>query len=236
MVALDSLGAYDVARREMHENVRRSIFYPILILVLTYGAVIWLCVVTVPKFEALYQQVGHSPDVAVTLMVLCRNSIPVWGPAFPLLVIVGWFWWRRRSHRWSWLLLPGSRGYFSAVEHAEMARRMAPLLQSGLSPQDSLALVRFKRDESQTESIDRLPPLLDWAVHGDLGNESRSGLMAAVAQSYQRLARQRSRRWLYFAGAVIGVFVGGGFVFSYGFLLFLATRNLLIDISIPGGS
>ena len=73
-------------------------------------------------------------------------------------------------------------------------------------------------------------------VRGQMDACDTAGLMGAVAQSYQRLAGQRSRRWLYLAGTVVGVFAGGAFVFGYGFLLFLATRNLLIDISTPAGS
>ncbi len=229
-VALDCLSATNEARQQMRENVRRSISYPTLVMMLTYGALVWLCLFTVPKLQALYEQMGQTPDAAGTFLVQCRSWLPVWGPSFPLVVIVGWFWWRKQSPLWTWRRLPGSDSYFSSIQQAELASRMAALLDSGVSSQDAVVVAQAGSLEAN-----RLRPLLAWAVNGDLNGQPRATVMRMVAETYRRMADRQAKNWYTFASLFVGLLIAAGFVLAYGFALFLAMRNLWIDISIRGG-
>lgn len=235
-VALDSLAAPAHASSKLHETVRLSIHYPLVILILAYAVLIWQCLYTVPKFVALYQQVNHEPDFAVSLMVQCQRWLPVWSVFLPVLGIAAWWWWRSRSERFAARRVPGGHEFLSAAQHAAMATQLSALLQSGASASESLAVIEtFSETNLSAAPSLRLRPLLGWAVGVDIDDQQRSGVMQSVAAFYGRLAGDHAKRWRYLAGTIFGVLIGAGIVLAYGATLFLALRNLWIDISNAGG-
>ena len=101
--------------------------------------------------------------------------MPVWGTLLPLLIVLLMVWWRLRAKRSSWNWVPGSSRYFRAMRHANLANQLATLLESGCSLDQSLELVGgvTGRPGQQDDHpvTDSFPPLLRWAVRGDLGGE-----------------------------------------------------------------
>ncbi len=63
-VALDGLATPAVARRQLGLSIRQSMLYPLIVLTLTYFGFLYLCSVTAPKIEAIYQQLAQAPATA----------------------------------------------------------------------------------------------------------------------------------------------------------------------------
>jgi hypothetical protein len=180
--------------------------------------------------------------------------MPVWGIVIPLVVILAVIGWRSRSARMSWSWMPGSGPYFRAVRSATIARQLATLLESGCSLDQSLALLGLSTagdaatagaaggdSTASGEAGDHrvpsnFPPLLQWALSGDLGGERPADVLRFVADTYRQTAQRQAKIWRYVAPSICGVVLGGCVVLGYGLSLFLPLVQLLKDVALPGGS
>jgi len=227
---------------------------------LTYFGFLYLCGVTAPKIEAIYQQIAQAPSDSLEFLAVGRQLMPIWAPLIPLLLIFAAIGWRLRVPGSSWL--PGSSRYLDAVRNANMAQQLARLIESGMSLQDSMSLAGplsdsaglmrteptaladgpeasvapDRKPEASALGSRELPALLRWAVSGDLGGEPMPKALRFVAQTYRQKARRQEAIWRFMAPTICGVLLGGIFVLGYSLSLFLPVVQLLKDISLPGGA
>ena len=247
-IALDFVTTPGVAQQNLSRSLGQSLLYPMIVLMLTFVAFLFLCNVTSPRMDAIYAQLGRAPSDSLSFLTMCRESMPVWGTAIPLFVILSFIWWKTRGvHRqWSWL--PGSRRYFDASCNAGVARQMARMIDGGMSLENALTLSHPTAGAGGTSlgaslsgvegrrSSEALSPLLDWAIHSDIGTQPRSRVLRMVADTYSRTARRRASILRVAIPAILGVLVGGVLVFGYGLSFFMPMIELLKEISAAEGA
>ena len=237
-VALDGLAAGAIASRRLCASFNQWIAYPLIVATLTYAGLLVLCTFTVPRIESLLDQIGQTPTGILRWLSEIREWMPVWSVVVPLVAVTLFAWqqWRPRRQRPS---DSGRRsGYLATARHADMAERMARLLESGVPESESLALVTNRVDQSGDDNPDprSLPPLLGWALTSDLADQARPGVMRMVAQTYRQAADRKGRMWRSIALAFVGVLVSGVFVLGYAVSVFAALSQLLQNIALSGGA
>lgn len=238
-VALDRVTTVAVARRQLGMSLGQSMVYPLIVLIVSYFAFLFLCNVTAPKIEAIYAQLSHTPSESLAFLISSRQLMPFWGPLLPLLLVLLLIGWRRSSKQASWTWLPGGSRYVHAIENANLASQLARLTESGLSLEESLKLVEPLPGQGQANgapSASSLPSLLQWALHGDLDNEAMPRVLRLIAQTYRNQAQRQSAIWRIVTPSVCGVLLGGTFVLGYCLSFFLPLVQLLKDISLPTGA
>ena len=265
-IALDFVTTPGVAQQNLSRSLGQSLLYPMIVLALTYVAFLFLCNVTSPQMDAIYEQLGKAPSDSLSFLATCRESMPIWGIAIPLLAILSVIWWKKRgaNRQWSWL--PGSRRYFDANRNAGVARQMARMIDGGMSLENAVALslptIGVGSSSVGSNSVDSggasssgahlggaslsgvegrrsseaLSPLLDWAIHSDIETQPRSRVLSMVADTYSRTARRRASILRVAIPAVLGVLIGGVLVFGYGLSFFMPMIELLKEISAPEGA
>jgi len=73
---------------ELRRKIKASMTYPVIVMVVALGIVIFLCSFIVPKFIALFEELGVT-EFPMTTMMLKRFSNFLWTPGQPALVNVG---------------------------------------------------------------------------------------------------------------------------------------------------
>lgn len=242
-VALDGLVMPAMARRQLGLSIGQSMLYPLILVVLTYVGFLFLCGITVPKIEAIYQQIAPSPGNSLELLVAGRLLMPIWGPLVPLLLLAVVIAWRFRASGCVWL----PARYVSAVRHANLSQQLARLLESGMSLQDSLALAgplagmpviasKTGGVAAGEDELRSLPSLLRWAVNATQDSQQMPNELRIVAQTYRQTAQRQEAIWRFVVPSLCGILLGGAFVLCYSLSLFLPIVQLLKDISLPGGA
>ena len=244
-VVLDGISSPAETRMQMSQSMGRSMLYPLIVLSFAYLGFLYLCISIAPKIEAIYAQLWQRPSSSLSFLLTVRDSMPIWGPLLPLLVIGALIWWKNCSHDLTWSWIPGSSRYFAATRNANTARWLAILLESGCTLPESLELVEHLPVHQQTSQRTNgqgivtkdgsTGSLLHWAVTGDVGDEPLSRVLRFVEQTYRQTARRQQTIWEFVTPTICGVFLGGGFVLGYGLSLFLPVVQMLKDVSLPGG-
>jgi general secretion pathway protein F len=254
-LALEVMSEPAGTKRQFAGGVGGALVYPLIILAIAYAGFLYLCTFTGPTIESMYRQMGQAPSLAVSFLVKARELIPIWGPLVPLLIAASLWWWARRGRTLSWRWLPGSKRYYDAVRHAQLAEYLAGMMNGGCTLNEALAAafpdtaasgtsatdpggpVANQVDRSSSSAprgIKDLPPLLRWAIEGDRGEESPAKVMGFVAMTYRETARQRERVWRFLAPLLCGLAFGGVIVLAYGLSLFLPVARLLRDVAAAG--
>ena len=244
-IVLDGISTPADARSQFGRSIGRTLFYPLIILSLAYIGFLYLCNMVAPKIEAIYTQLRETPSPSLSFLLTARDTVPIWGPLLPLLLVVSLIAWRNRSRRVSWNWVPGSSRYFGAVRDANIAHQLAILLDSGCTLEDSLHLIDqlpVKQLPAQSRvkgaSADKqhsTGSLLQWAITGDVGDEPLPRVLRFVEQTYRKTAQRQQTIWELVAPTICGVLLGGAFVLGYGLSLFLPVVQMLKDVSMPGG-
>ncbi|QDT00795.1 type II secretion system F family protein [Adhaeretor mobilis] len=244
---LDALSRTATAEGKLRGTLTRSLISPLIILGLAYLGLIVLCLVYAPTVENMYVQVGQTPGWYTQVLMFLRTSLPIWAIGVPLLMFVGVLLWRCGRGNWQ-RLVPGSRRYQADTLHANFAHQLGLLLENGLSMSESLpvaaavtedqtliaaahALSRSHAQENtlpaDSQHLRPLPPLLRWALTGDLGEQSLPEILLFAEMTYRSRAQHRAATWRVVLPTAIGVTVGGLIVLAYGLCLFGPFSQLL---------
>lgn len=180
-----------------------------------------------------------------------RHWLPVWGPLVPLLILAAVLLWRRgsgKTHAW----IPLAGRYAATVAHANFADQLATLMEKDVPLPEALELASgvtgnhalvaasaalaaaHQRGETLTaddERVRRLPPMLRWALTGDLGDQPLPEILRFAAQTYRQSAERQAAVWRVALPALIGALVGGAIVLAYGLSMFGSLIGMLRDMA-----
>ena len=232
--ALDPLTVPTRERRDVIRGVGMSLLQPMLIFALTFFAFLVLCLVTVPRLEAIYTQNWTTPTGVLAVLVKARNTLPIWGIVIPIVFVIACFTWKRRSSRLNvHRLLPGGQRYLQSLSHANFAEHVATLLENEVPLEQAMMLADPELGAKYVANRESAPPLLRWALTGDLGGEPLSSVLRFVSLTYRHVAEQYAAIWRVVLPTFLGAFVGGLLVLVYGLSLFLPIIDTLNMISLP---
>ncbi|WP_417730304.1 hypothetical protein [Rosistilla oblonga] len=254
---LDQLSAAASARRDLHGQMGIALIGPLILVVVVYFGLISLCLVVAPRLEAIYAQMWLPVSGSLRLIGMLRDAMPIWVPGVPVLAILAIVWWslRRGRSRFGWLF--GGRRYFKSLQTAAYARHVAALLDVGCSTGKALASVGPLPLQSHDlggelatanvylstaeeigqqvppddPTIAALPPMLRWALVGQLDGQSRSQVLREVAAIYSDAATSQARRWRVVLPMLLSGGIGGLLVLAYGLGLMLPYVDLLYKIA-----
>ncbi|MDZ4659204.1 MAG: type II secretion system F family protein [Bythopirellula sp.] len=251
-LALDGVSRQPIAWDDLRRTVGQALVGPLIVLTLAYCGFIFLCLLFGPTLASVYEQMREPPSWGVRLLTFGREWMPVWVPLVPLLVLLAIFLWRRRvHHQRPWL--PGSSRYFATITRATFAEQLASLLTANVPLPESLRLagkstndpgliaaseriasVR-ERNEPLTpadeQQLSVLPPLLRWALTGNLGGESLPDMLRFIAETYRQSAQRQATVWHLALPTFVGAIVGGAIVLVYGLSMFGPYIQMLRDLA-----
>lgn len=141
----------DYVEKEMNtvRRVRKSLNYPIVVLVISAGAIALLVNLVVPALSNLFKEFGSDLPIQTQILLNATSFLQVAGPYVAAAVGsglgLGYVATRRPAGRLVWdrfllgMPLLGAIVYYGTL--ARLGRTMAILLRSGLSTMDSLAIL-----------------------------------------------------------------------------------------------
>ncbi len=237
------------ARDELRSAMGRAMVQPLIVLALAYCGFIVSCSLFVPEMTDMYEQLRKQPSIPVRLLEACRVAMPIWIPLVPILVLIALVLWRRskgQPPKW----IPGAYRYLQALKHALFAEELARLvgtkmplheaarMASGITGDTALidSCEALASDDNQPMSnedprLGALPPLLRWALSGNLGEQTLPGVLRFAAQTYRQSAERLSAIWQTALSILLGGLLGGAIVLVYGVSIFWPYIEMLQDLA-----
>jgi|GEM_PF-2176560 len=219
-----------------------------------FVASLWLS----PKVDAIYRQLNQTPTAAARFLAAAREGVPIWATAATAALVSSAWLWYRHSHDWArrWAAyLPMIRRRQLMVNRARFADYLANWLQHDLPLADGIRLatalsgnvspgadaaahdgsVPKTADAQSTDTPQNLvlPPLINWAVHEQRGDEPVASRLRAVADVYRAIADRQLAQWVRYIPMIAAAGLCGLAVLMYGMGVFLPVIGLLKDVAAP---
>ncbi|MEX2140985.1 MAG: type II secretion system F family protein [Pirellulales bacterium] len=259
--ALESVAASVRRLSELRRAVSLAMLYPLVIFLLTYGLFVFLVVNVIPVLVS-YDWTNTTPTLVGWVNGL-GDSVHVWGPVVPIVVIgLAAVWWQRS--RRAALLQPGFgdrylgwvpslRSVFASSRAGAFCEVLSVLVAHGVPLAEALRLaaqssgdarilgsaeemaVRIEAGGKPDEELDqgRFSPLVNWLL---LTRGSKGELVQSLrfaADSYQRRA-SRQAEWLgLYLPLILTAVIGGAVVFLYAMALFVPWSMMMSEIAAP---
>ena len=209
---------------------RQALAEPLIVAVLGYLGLIFLCIQTVPSIQAQYVQQNQEPTGATQLLIQVRDTMPYWIIGFPVLVLTLWLFGRKAWNAVAVSIFPGASSYSRWLTSESQTRRLAALVESDIDEEVAISLAR----KSTTPEVP-LRPIAESIVR-DGDRQSRSRALDRLAGFYGFLADDRRRSNFYKTPALIGLMIAGFIVLAYGLATFLPWVEILSSLSQAGGA
>jgi type II secretory pathway component PulF len=251
-VVLDGVSRQSTAQDDLRRAFGQSFVQPLVLFAIAFAGYMVLCLRFSPTLEGIYDQLRWEPNAGVALLRAARHWLPVWGPLVPILVLAAVLFWRRGSGTMRFWI-PFARHYAATVAKANFAEQLASLLEKDVRREEALELAggvtgdkalitaavalasahqRGERLTADDPRLRRLPPLLRWALTGDLGDQSLPDILRFAAQTYRQSAERQAAVWRVALPALITALVGGAIVFAYALSMFGPLISLLRDLAL----
>jgi len=231
----ESLSQPARSRARVLRQVGISTVQPFVLMLLTFLAFILLCLTTIPRLEMFYAQLWKQPSRALNWLLTLRDTMPIWSVLLPVLFISVWFYISRRSSLGAWRWMPGATRYLESMRLANFADQVATYIDRGISRDHAMALADANLAAELNTHPSDAPPLLRWALMGDLGDEPAENVFRFVASSYRQSAEQFSLGWRVVLPAALLPIFGGALVFAFGLSLFVPMIELMKELTLPRG-
>ncbi len=237
------------AQNELRTATSRAMIQPLIVFALAYCGFILICAMFVPTLNGIYEQIRQQPSTQVQLLDACRAAMPYWIPLVPILMLIAIIWWHRHQGqppRW----IPGVSRYLKSVKNALFTEELARLVQTGMPPFKAARLaagttgdaVLIKACATLTEGLQNhnsaestrqvsLPPLVHWALSGNLEREDLVGVLQFAAQTYRQSAERMAVLWQTALPILLGGLLGGAIVLLYGLSVFWPYVQMMRDLA-----
>jgi general secretion pathway protein F len=259
--ALESVAASVRRLSELQRAVSLAMLYPLVIFLLTYGLFVFLVVNVIPVLVT-YDWTKTAPALVGWVNRL-GESVHVWGPVVPILVIgLAAVWWQRSrraalvqsglgAQYFGWL--PSLRSVFANSRAGAFSEVLSVLVEHGVPLGEALRLAaqssgdarivgsaeqmaaRIEAGGKLEDESDkgRFSPLVNWLL---LTRKSKGELVQSLrfaADSYQRRA-SRQAEWLgLYLPLILTAVIGGAVVFLYAMTLFVPWSMMMSEIAAP---
>lgn len=145
---LENLVKYMESRQKLRSTVISAMIYPALLLTVGIGTVAVLVVFVLPRFKAIFDQVGQELPFITSVLVDLSTFLARFKWIILLLLLVSWYsfhmWKNSTEGRRQWdqfkLNLPALGRIFTTVEVARFATALGILLKSSVSLLDAMSI------------------------------------------------------------------------------------------------
>jgi general secretion pathway protein F len=214
-VAVEGLASFARSYAELRRAIGMALLYPLIVLTLAWGLLLFFALEIVPKFLEAYS-VFRLPTHAIVERL--RESVPYWGPLPPaLLLLVGLWWirsgrvmilqpkWARRSLGW----IPWMRGILANARSASFSELLALLVEHEVPLPEAIVLAAeataddamiagarevaasVERGESVSDVIGAarvFPPMLRWLMITGLTRGVLAKALRHAGHTYRELS------------------------------------------------
>lgn len=148
---LQRVVSYRDRREVLRKRIRSAMFYPVILLLACFGAVIFIARVVIPEFEDMFSKFNvEMPALTRYFMAIAKGAGSYWWVAVLVLagLVAGYKFWyvrnplRRLAADRFKLMIPIVGPILRKNAIVEFSRTLALLLRSGLSMMATLELVR----------------------------------------------------------------------------------------------
>lgn len=135
--------------QDMKEKVIMALVYPVIVLVMGIGTMIFSMVFVIPKFSAIFLEMGSTLPLPTRILISMSNGMLKYGWLIIGLIVLGTFLLNRYlqttegKQRWHRLQLkaPFIKGIVASSTYANFARTLSTLLTNGVPALQALMIV-----------------------------------------------------------------------------------------------
>ncbi len=239
----------------VRQQLALTLIYPLMLCTLAFLLFIGLCLYLEPQFEAFQASMELDSTSGLNVLHAFRAALPIWAAVPPVLTLswVASSWYAKRQGRrspigdWLWSLIPGVRRIEQDETHAVSAKLIALLVEHDVPLNEAVPLALDAageeralrsstrpvpgKDTSSRDLVERLPPLLRWALTHDAQREERVSVLRMAAETYSLRAAQRFERLRTMFPLVTCVVLAGGATLLYALSVFLPLVQLLYQMN-----
>ena len=219
---------------EAARPIRRAITEPVVVMVLAYFGMLFVCFFVLPHIQAQYEQSRQDPIGFTALLIRVQETLPIWAVAAPLVGLIGIWLWRTSATGWITQLLPGNSSYSRCIQSAAQTTRIAALVESGMNPDEAISLAREKHP-TPTPVGTLVKSVLDAPTADSQPNRAQSRSLEQIARFYRYLASDRRQAFASKLPAILGVLLAGCVVLGYALVMFVPWIEVLTNLSEAGG-
>jgi len=147
---LFSLRDYQESRQNMKSFLISALIYPAILLIVGLGTVLVLVLFVLPRFQAIFDQVGQDLPFVTRLLVDMTTFLSDFKWIIILVVLVSWTWFSRWKNspegkfQWDTFLLkvPILKTIITEVEVTKFSNALGILLTSSVSLLEAMSIVR----------------------------------------------------------------------------------------------
>ncbi len=211
--ALEGLAEYARGYVEMRRMIGTSMLYPIIVISLAYALLIGFLVVLVPTFVSVFDEFRLPAVKGMRLIEPISDTVRVWWPVGPVLLLVVLLAWWRTGRSWSFpgdghgplLWVPWLRDLVRLTTWSAFADLLALLIEhevplpnaislagrasgdAGLMQASSVLAAEVERGERTPETAG-LPPMVAWLLKSGRGDSALVKALRQTAEGYKRRA------------------------------------------------
>ena len=260
-VALEGMAAYAKAVTEARRAIGLALWYPLLLMSLSYVLFLFLVTMVIPKFVVTFEEFGLPIQSGVAFLSSIGSTARYWGPLLPLALVVFLFAWSLSNRaeglggrgrfaiiRW----IPGFNRIMSGFEAAGFTDLLALLVEHKVPLTEAMSLAgRASGDprlEKQAEAAAKVlaegrsllevrqensvfPPLLSWLLSSGQGQEELVAGLRQMADRYRKLARYEAEKLEVLLPTFLLFGVGASSALLYGLALFVPLTALWNTLS-----
>jgi type II secretory pathway component PulF len=220
---LKRMAEFGEAMRAMQQSLRDALLYPTAVLIVGYVLFIGMLLTLVPQSIAFFIDLRTPPPFWLVWGDWLRSTLPIWGPAIPVILILLAAWTRLTARASSWQpvpdvggigrWIPGMARAIRETEYSRFAQLLSLLADARIPLPEALPLaaaaisdprlIRWADEEAARVQSGRpasalgsspVPAILQWYIaHGERDGDL-SGSLQQMAKLYRERALMRMAR------------------------------------------
>lgn len=257
--ALEGLSSFARSYAELRRAIGMAFLYPLIVLTLAYGLLLFFALDIVPKFLETYSFFRLPTHNIVERL---RDTLPYWGPIPPaVLLLVGFWWirsgrvlllqpaWARRTLGW----IPWVRGILANARAACFSELLALLVEHEVPLPEAITLAAeataddamvvgarevaasVERGDSVPHAVraaEVFPPMLRWLMITGLGHGALVKALRHAGETYRELSLHHASLVKQLLPVALLLGVGATSAFVYCLTVFEPFTALLYELSV----
>jgi type II secretory pathway component PulF len=226
-------------QREMRTALLTAMAYPLLIVVASFGVVLFFLFFLLPRLQTLLNSLGGKMPFSTMILIGLANFTLHWGlfVAIGVVALVIWLWkWRQteggRERTDAWLLkLPGVGPFIVSQTVLDFSQTLGVLLQNGITASEALrmtekqiknrvhrsafstAIERVLEGEALSAALGRTGWFPDLVLDRLAVGENTGNVVPSLREIAKNYQKTVGRQLNFFTKVVASTILGGVFIF-----------------------